>query len=109
VTAYRLISAEKARTPVSVSCRLLGVSRSCYAKWGRFSRAGPLQAVAPNAARNVELLGDAATRRKPGGIWQRPVLRSGAQLPLEQVTRGCRGTHGSALSVTHWVPGVCVG
>ena len=31
MTAYRLISAEKARTPVSVSCRLLGVSRSgCY-------------------------------------------------------------------------------
>jgi putative transposase len=33
VTAYRLISAEKARTPVSVSCRLLGVSRSGYYEW----------------------------------------------------------------------------
>jgi len=33
VTAYRLISAEKARTPVSLSCRLLGVSRSGYYDW----------------------------------------------------------------------------
>jgi putative transposase len=33
VSAYRLISAEKARTPVSVSCRLLGVSRSGYYEW----------------------------------------------------------------------------
>jgi putative transposase len=33
VTAYRLVSAEKARTPVSVSCRLLGVSRSGYYEW----------------------------------------------------------------------------
>jgi putative transposase len=33
VTAYRLISAEKARTPVSVACRLLGVSRSGYYQW----------------------------------------------------------------------------
>jgi transposase len=28
VTAYQLISAEKARTPICLSCRLLGVSRS---------------------------------------------------------------------------------
>jgi putative transposase len=33
VTAYRLVSAEKARTPISVSCRLLGVSRSGYYEW----------------------------------------------------------------------------
>jgi putative transposase len=33
VTAYRLISAEKARTPMSMSCRLLGVSRSGYYEW----------------------------------------------------------------------------
>ncbi len=33
MTAYRLISAEKARTPVSVACRLLGVSRSGYYEW----------------------------------------------------------------------------
>jgi putative transposase len=33
VTAYRLISAEKARTPVSMACRLLGVSRSGYYEW----------------------------------------------------------------------------
>jgi putative transposase len=33
VTAYRLISAEKARTPISMSCRLLGVSRSGYYEW----------------------------------------------------------------------------
>jgi putative transposase len=33
VTAYRLVSAEKARTPVSMSCRLLGVSRSGYYAW----------------------------------------------------------------------------
>jgi putative transposase len=32
---YRLISAEKARTPVSMSCRLLGVSRSGYYEWER--------------------------------------------------------------------------
>jgi putative transposase len=30
---YRLISAEKARTPVSVACELLGVSRSGYYAW----------------------------------------------------------------------------
>jgi putative transposase len=33
VTAYRLVSAETARTPVSMSCRLLGVSRSGYYAW----------------------------------------------------------------------------
>lgn len=33
MTAYRLISAEKARTPVSVACELLGVSRSGYHAW----------------------------------------------------------------------------
>jgi hypothetical protein len=33
VNAYRLISAEKARTPVSMSCRLLGVNRSGYYEW----------------------------------------------------------------------------
>ena len=33
MTAYRLISAEKARTPVSMSCWLLGVSRSDYYEW----------------------------------------------------------------------------
>jgi putative transposase len=35
VTAYRLISAEKARSPVSMACRLLGVSRSGYYEWER--------------------------------------------------------------------------
>ena len=33
MTAYRLVSAETARTPVSVSCRLLGVSRAGYYAW----------------------------------------------------------------------------
>jgi putative transposase len=33
VNAYRLISAEVARTPVSVSCQLLGVTRSGYSEW----------------------------------------------------------------------------
>jgi putative transposase len=33
VTAYRIISAEKARTPVSLACRLLGVGRSGYYEW----------------------------------------------------------------------------
>jgi hypothetical protein len=33
VTAYRLIAAEKARAPVFLSCRLLGVSRSGYYEW----------------------------------------------------------------------------
>src|SRR4051795_5985668 len=33
VSAYRLISAGKARTPISMSCRLLGVSRSGYYEW----------------------------------------------------------------------------
>jgi putative transposase len=33
VSVYRFISAEKARTPVSVCCRLLGVSRSGYYDW----------------------------------------------------------------------------
>lgn len=33
MSVYRLISAEKARTPVSVICELLGVSRSGYYDW----------------------------------------------------------------------------
>jgi putative transposase len=33
VSTYRFISAEKARTPVSMCCRLLGVSRSGYYDW----------------------------------------------------------------------------
>ena len=33
MTVYRMISAEKASTPVSVCCRLLGVSRSGYYEW----------------------------------------------------------------------------
>jgi transposase InsO family protein len=33
VTVYRIISAEKARTPVSACCALLGVSRSGYDEW----------------------------------------------------------------------------
>jgi putative transposase len=35
VTVYRMISAEKASTPVSVACALLGVSRSGYYEWER--------------------------------------------------------------------------
>ena len=35
MTAYRMISAEKASTPVFVSCRLLVVSRSGYYDWER--------------------------------------------------------------------------
>jgi putative transposase len=35
VTVYRMISAEKASTPVSVCCALLGVSRSGYYGWER--------------------------------------------------------------------------
>jgi putative transposase len=35
VTVYRMISAEKASTPVSICCRLLGVSRSGYYDWER--------------------------------------------------------------------------
>jgi len=30
---YRIVLAEKARTPVSVACELLGVSRSGYYAW----------------------------------------------------------------------------
>jgi putative transposase len=33
VSVYRFISAEKARTPVSICCELLGVSRSGYYDW----------------------------------------------------------------------------
>ena len=33
MTVYRMISAEKASTPVSVACELLGVSRSGYYEW----------------------------------------------------------------------------
>lgn len=33
MSIYRFISAEKARTPVSMQCRLLGVSRSGYYDW----------------------------------------------------------------------------
>ena len=35
MTAYRIILAEKARTPISVACELLGVSRSGYHAWLR--------------------------------------------------------------------------
>jgi putative transposase len=35
VSVYRFISAEKARTPVSICCRLLGVSRSGFYDWMR--------------------------------------------------------------------------
>jgi transposase InsO family protein len=35
VSIYRFISAEKARTPVSICCELLGVSRSGYYDWLR--------------------------------------------------------------------------
>jgi len=35
VSVYRFISAEKARTPVSMQCRLLEVSRSGYYDWAR--------------------------------------------------------------------------
>ena len=35
MSVYRFISAEKARTPVSMQCRLLGVSRSGYYDWAR--------------------------------------------------------------------------
>jgi putative transposase len=35
VSVYRFISAEKARTPVSACCELLGVSRSGYYEWLR--------------------------------------------------------------------------
>ena len=38
MTAYRIISAEKARTPVSVACELLGVSRSGYHAWATRAR-----------------------------------------------------------------------
>jgi putative transposase len=33
VSAYRIISAQRARTPVSVACELLGVSRSGFYAW----------------------------------------------------------------------------
>jgi putative transposase len=35
VSVYRFVSAEKARTPVSVCCRLLGVSRSGFYDWAK--------------------------------------------------------------------------
>ncbi len=35
MSVYRFISAEKARTPVSMCCELLGVSRSGYYDWAR--------------------------------------------------------------------------
>ena len=35
MSIYRFISAEKARTPVSMCCRLLEVSRSGYYDWAR--------------------------------------------------------------------------
>ncbi|MDQ3675274.1 MAG: hypothetical protein M3401_00495 [Actinomycetota bacterium] len=35
MSIYRFISAEKARTPVSMCCRLLSVSRSGYYAWLR--------------------------------------------------------------------------
>jgi putative transposase len=49
VTAYRLISAEKARTPISVSCRLLGVSRSGYYEWAA-------NVPSPRALQDAELV-----------------------------------------------------
>jgi hypothetical protein len=42
VTAYRMISAEKATGfPVSAACALLGVSRSAYYDWERGAPVGP--------------------------------------------------------------------
>jgi putative transposase len=35
VSVYRFISAEKARTPVSMCCEVLGVSRSGFSDWAR--------------------------------------------------------------------------
>ena len=35
MSVYRFISAEEARTPVSMCCELLGVSRSGYYDWAR--------------------------------------------------------------------------
>jgi len=40
VSVYRFISAEKARTPVSMCCRLLEVSRSGYYDWARRAPSG---------------------------------------------------------------------
>jgi hypothetical protein len=36
-----MISAEKASTPVSVACELLGVSRSGYYEWAKARPVGP--------------------------------------------------------------------
>jgi hypothetical protein len=49
VSVYRFISAEKARTPVSACCELLGVSRSGYYEWLR----RPPAAERPRAVRCV--------------------------------------------------------
>ncbi len=35
MTCYRIVLAEKARTPVSVACELLGVSTSGFYAWAR--------------------------------------------------------------------------
>jgi len=46
VSVYRFISAEKARTPVSMCCELLGVSRSGYYDWARRAPSGRVLADA---------------------------------------------------------------
>jgi putative transposase len=57
VTVYRMISAEKARTPVSVACELLGVSRSGYCAWA-------------SRAPSDRALSDARLLEKIREIWQ---------------------------------------
>jgi putative transposase len=54
---YRLISAQKARTPISVACELLGVSRSGYYDWA-------------TRAPSDRALSDAWLTEKIGVIWK---------------------------------------
>lgn len=57
MTAYRIIAAEKARTPISIACDLLGVSRSGYYSWS-------------TGAPSDRVLGDAWLTERIRDIWK---------------------------------------
>ncbi len=114
MTVYRMISAEKASTPVSVACALLGVSRSGYYEWA-------------TRAPSDRALSDAWLLEKIRAIWaeNRKVygaprihadlrMKHGVRVGRKRVERLMRGAGLSGLSArkrgrtTIRVPGVRV-
>ncbi len=113
VSVYRMISAEKASTPVSVACALLGVSRSGYYEWA-------------TRAPSDRALSDAWLLEKIRAIWAEnrkvygaprihaDLMKHGVRVGRKRVERLMRGAGLSGLSArkrgrtTIRVPGVRV-